>query len=86
MDRYYPNDARRQMERADKVLEVRESVLIPILEILVKRNPQANLFNLPHGPLGRSDYVEIGFRGGADVVEAAFSDLTYTAKKGCLSF
>jgi molybdopterin-biosynthesis enzyme MoeA-like protein len=73
LEHYYPAGTAPQAERSLQVLEVPESDLLPLMRALARRHPQARLFSLPH--MGAVNSIEIGFRGSADVVEKAFTQL-----------
>ena len=72
-DHYYPVAHVRQLERSVRVINVRESDLLQLMQALSVRHPDARLFSLPH--LGEVNFVEIGFRGEPGAVEAALADL-----------
>jgi len=73
LDHYYPGVQARQREMSVKVMDVRESDLLQLMQALSGRHPDASLFSLPH--LGDAMAVEIGFRGEECAVGAAFADL-----------
>ncbi|MGD8630097.1 MAG: molybdopterin-binding protein [Gammaproteobacteria bacterium] len=73
LDQYYPAVHLRRQEASARVINVRESDLLPLMEALSARHPDAGLFSLPH--LGEVNSIEIGFRGEQAVVAAALAEL-----------
>jgi len=73
LDHYYPVVHVRQREKSVRVINVRESDLLELMQALCARHPDARLFSLPH--LGEVNFIEIGFRGEQDAVAAALADL-----------
>ncbi len=73
MKRYYPGKQAVSAERAIRLLGVKESDLLPLMGDLCLRHPRARLFSLPH--LGKTDFIEMGFRGEQVAVEDAFHEL-----------
>ena len=62
-----------EVERALQVPGVSENDLMPLMEALVARWPTLKFFSLPRR--GEAPFVELGFRGPAAEVEAAFEEL-----------
>lgn len=73
LDRYYPGARLLQREASLRVMQVRESDLLELMEALAGRHPAARLFSLPH--LGEVNEIEIGFRGEQAAVADALADL-----------
>lgn len=73
LDHYYPVVHVRQREKSVRVINVRESDLLELMQALCARHPDARLFSLPH--LGEVNFIEIGFRGEQGAVAAALADL-----------
>ena len=73
LDHYYPAVHVRQQEASARVINVRESDLLQLMEALSARHPDARLFSLPH--LGEVNSIEIGFRGEQGAVAAALAEL-----------
>jgi molybdopterin-biosynthesis enzyme MoeA-like protein len=73
LDHYYPAVHVRQQEVSARVINVRESDLLELMEALSARHPDARLFSLPH--LGEVNSIEIGFRGEQGAVAAALAEL-----------
>lgn len=73
LDHCYPAVFPPLWERSVRVVNVRESDLLDLMEKLVMRHPGAGLFSLPH--LGEFKSIEVGFRGEQGEVDAALADL-----------
>jgi molybdopterin-biosynthesis enzyme MoeA-like protein len=73
LDHYYPVRHVRQREASARVVNVRESDLLQLMELLSLRHPAAKLFSLPH--LGEVNSVELGFRGEQGAVAEALAEL-----------
>jgi molybdopterin-biosynthesis enzyme MoeA-like protein len=73
LDHYYPAVHVRQQEASVRIINVRESDLLQLMELLSARHSAARLFSLPH--LGEVSSVEIGFRGEQGAVTAALAEL-----------
>jgi molybdopterin-biosynthesis enzyme MoeA-like protein len=84
LGRYYPALDELHLERSVRVLGVRESDLLELMEWLVRRHKAADLFSLPR--LGERASVEIGFRGGRAAIDAAFSDLISALQERSMVF
>jgi molybdopterin-biosynthesis enzyme MoeA-like protein len=84
LDHYYPAVHARQQEASARVVNVRESDLLPLMELLAVRHPAARLFSLPH--LGEINSIEIGFRGERGAVAAAFAELVSCLQQRGLQF
>jgi molybdopterin-biosynthesis enzyme MoeA-like protein len=84
LDRYYPAVHAQQQEQSVRVINVRESDLLPLMRTLSVRHPAARLFSLPH--LGEVNSIEIGFRGEPAAVAAALADLVSSLKALSLVF
>ena len=84
LDHYYPGGHPLQQERSVRVINVRESDLLQLMEALAGRHPHAGLFSLPR--LGEINAVEVGFRGERGAVAVAFADLVSCLKRRGLSF
>ena len=83
LKRYYPVTRLPQREASVRVLQVRESDLLQLMEMLAARHPAARLFSLPH--LGAVNAIEIGFRGEPAAVAAALAELVDSlAQRGLL--
>jgi molybdopterin-biosynthesis enzyme MoeA-like protein len=84
LDRYYPDAQAWRREMSVRVLDVRESDLLQLLETLAVRHPDTRLFSLPH--LGEINSAEIGFRGEEGAVTTALADLVTGLEKRGLRF
>jgi molybdopterin-biosynthesis enzyme MoeA-like protein len=84
LDRYYPAVHVRQQEASARVINVRESDLLQLMEALSVRHPEARLFSLPH--LGEVNSIEIGFRGEQAAVAAALAELVSCLQQRELRF
>lgn len=84
LDHYYPAVHVRQREKSVRVINVRESDLLQLMQALSVRHPDARLFSLPH--LGEVNFVEIGFRGEQAMVAAALADLVSCLEERGLVF
>ncbi len=84
LDRYYPAVHVRQQEASARILNVRESDLLQLMEQLSAQHPAARLFSLPH--LGEVNSVEIGFRGEQAAVVAALAELVSCLEQRALLF
>jgi molybdopterin-biosynthesis enzyme MoeA-like protein len=84
LDNYYPAAGVPQREASVRVINVRESDLLQLMEVLVERHPEARLFSLPH--LGEVNTIEIGFRGGQGAVAAALAELVSRLQERALLF
>jgi molybdopterin-biosynthesis enzyme MoeA-like protein len=84
LEHYYPVAHVRQVERSVRVINVRESDLLQLMQALSVRHPDARLFSLPH--LGEVNFIEIGFRGEQAAVAAAFADLVSRLEERGLVF
>jgi molybdopterin-biosynthesis enzyme MoeA-like protein len=84
LDHYYPQDAPLEVEKSVRVYHVRESELIPLMDELSADHAHAELFSLPH--MAENDFIELGFRGGAPAVDAAFTDLVTALAARKLAF
>jgi len=84
LDRYYPAIARQSQELSVRIVNVRESDLLQLMQALTLGHPGARLFSLPH--LGEVDTLEIGFRGERDAVAAAFTELVARLRERALLF
>jgi molybdopterin-biosynthesis enzyme MoeA-like protein len=84
LDHYYPEVHARQREVSVRVISVRESDLLQLMDELSGHHPAARLFSLPH--LGEVNSIEIGFRGGQDAVDAAFAELLTCLQQRGLPF
>jgi molybdopterin-biosynthesis enzyme MoeA-like protein len=73
LDNYYGTGSTRPVERSLRVLEVTESLLVDLMERLVRDFPQARLFSLPR--LGQPGSVELGFKGSPERVDEAYAAL-----------
>jgi molybdopterin-biosynthesis enzyme MoeA-like protein len=73
LDHYYPAVHVRQQEASVRVINVRESDLLQLMELLSTHHPAARLFSLPH--LGEVNSIEIGFRGEQGAVADALAEL-----------
>jgi molybdopterin-biosynthesis enzyme MoeA-like protein len=82
--RYYPVLEELCVERSVRVLDVRESDLLELMEWLSRHHAEADLFSLPR--LDEKTSVEIGFRGRQAAVNAAFEDLLFALRKRSLVF
>ncbi len=75
LDNCLPDTAKDEMiERALKVLDCRESMLIPLMEKIIQRYSEVKVFSLPNIS-GSNRSVELGVRGDPKQVEQAFSDI-----------
>jgi len=84
LDHYYPAVHVRQQEASVRVVDVRESDLLQLMQQLSVRHPAARLFSLPH--LGEVNSVEIGFRGEQAAVVAALAELVSCLEQRALLF
>lgn len=84
LDHYYPAVHARQQEASARVVNVRESDLLQLMELLAERHPAAGLFSLPH--LGEVNSIEIGFRGEQGAVAAALAELVACLQQRGLQF
>ncbi len=84
LDNYYPATRVLQREASVRVINVRESDLLQLMEALVSRHPDAKLFSLPH--LGEVNAIEIGFRGEQGAVAAALAELVSRLQESALLF
>jgi molybdopterin-biosynthesis enzyme MoeA-like protein len=84
LDHYYPVVHARQREKSVRVINVRESDLLQLMQALSVRHPDARLFSLPH--LGEVNFVEIGFRGERGAVASALADLVSCLEERGLVF
>ena len=84
LDHYYPAAPVQRQEQSLRVIDVRESDLLQLMQSLVERHPDAGLFSLPH--LGEVNSVEIGFRGEQGAVAAALADLAASLQERELLF
>lgn len=84
LDHYYSSRVPQQTEHSLRVLNVRESDLIPLMESLTRHHPRAKLFSLPH--IDAIATIEIGFRGEPGPVEAAFRQLVCLLKEHAYHF
>jgi molybdopterin-biosynthesis enzyme MoeA-like protein len=84
LDHYYPALHVRQQEASVRVVNVRESDLLPLMEQLSIHHPAARLFSLPH--LGEVNSIEIGFRGEQGAVAAALAELVSCLQQRGLLF
>jgi molybdopterin-biosynthesis enzyme MoeA-like protein len=73
LDHCYPAVFPPQPEKSVRIINVRESDLLDLMEALAMRHPEAGLFSLPH--LGEVKSIEVGFRGEQGAVAAALADL-----------
>lgn len=73
LDHYYSNGAAPEVERSVRVMHVRESELIPLMESLSAKHGRAKLFSLPH--MADVQTIELGFRGTREAVDTAFAEL-----------
>lgn len=73
LETFYPFNAPALYERSLRVLHVRESDLIELMEAMVRCHPDVKLFSLPH--MGAVASIEIGLRGDRGAVETAFVQL-----------
>jgi molybdopterin-biosynthesis enzyme MoeA-like protein len=73
LDNYYGTGLVRPVERSLRVLDVTESLLVGLMEQLVRDFPQARLFSLPR--LGTPGSVELGFKGTSERVDEAYAAL-----------
>jgi len=84
LDRYYPVVTVLPLEKSVRVINVRESDLLRLMQALSMRHPEARLFSLPH--LGEVNTLEIGFRGEPGAVVAAFAELVSRLQERALLF
>lgn len=82
LERDYPA-LRPESQKSVWVSAVTETVLMELMEDLTRRFPQQKLFSLPR--LGEIPYVELGYRGGAEI-EQPFSALLEGLRAGGFSF
>ncbi len=84
LDHYYPQTVPWEMEKSVRVLHVRESELVQLMDELSAGHNGAKLFSLPR--IGEINSIELGFRGEQAAVEAAFSDLVAALMSRDLEF
>lgn len=84
LDHYYPARSPQHVEKSVRVLAVRESELIQLMNALSQRHPNAKLYSLPH--LSETNSIEIGFRGEPGAVEDALADLVDALRQRALPF
>lgn len=80
----YMETASADVERSLRVPDVSENELMPLLQELDSAWPELKLFSLPRR--GEEPFVELGFRGSAEKVEAAFAQLRQRLGKMGLVF
>jgi molybdopterin-biosynthesis enzyme MoeA-like protein len=84
LEQYYPAAHVPQREASVRVMQVRESELLPLMDALAAWHPDAKLFSLPH--LGEVNVIEIGFRGESTAVAAALAELVSRLTRRGLRF
>ncbi len=84
LEKYYPHDGPREMEKSVRVFHARESDLVQLMGDLSAIHPRAKLFSLPH--MTENYSIELGFRGEQAAVDAAFTDLVTALMSRALVF
>jgi molybdopterin-biosynthesis enzyme MoeA-like protein len=66
------------VEKSVLVLDVPESQLIDLMNLIIKNNPAIKLFSLPHLPTAQNPQksIELGVKGSLNEVEKALFELT----------
>ncbi len=72
LDNHFERSGGPLQEASLRVMDVPESLLVPLMEELFERFEGLKLYSLPH--LGDTPFIELGFRGSGDI-EAAVQTL-----------
>jgi molybdopterin-biosynthesis enzyme MoeA-like protein len=85
LEQYYPAPgANLAEERSVRVIGVRESDLVELMQCLAQRHRDARIFSLPH--LGEVNSIEIGFRGERGAIDKALCELVCELNARALTF